>query len=287
MIVDQTRQRALRSDALRRIASLAASSATLDETLRFSMQELARLFQGDLAAIFLYDEQVGELRLHNESVIGAAAESAGTLAHLHMDASQYRFTVSGSQKAFISGHLSSDRRVLPGYRPLVTALQVESAVVVPLVVRERSIGELMLASRKAEFFNNYDLQIISTAAGLLASAIEDATRATSTDETLRRQVEHLTMITRVSRELNSMVDINSLLEIVRDQSLQTTRAECGTILLFDMTASSNPPSVTLSIGCQHADKFSSSELEVISTCMPQIVNFEQNGQTPPHKGIRS
>ena len=288
VVVEQTRQRALRSDALRRIASLAASSATLDETLRFSVQELARLFQGDLAAIFLYDEQVGELRLHAESVMGASVEAAGTLARLHMDASQYRLTVSGSQKSFISGRLSSDRRVLPSYRPLVTTLQVESAVVVPLVVRERSIGELMLGSRKAEFFNNYDLQIISTAAGLLASAIEDATRSTSTDETLRRRIEHLTAITRVSRELNSMVDVNSLLEIVRDESLQTTRAECGSILLFDAAASSNPPSVTLSIGCPHAGTFSPAELEVIATGAPKIImDLGQPGQTRPHEGVQS
>ena len=262
VVVEQTRQRALRSDALRRIASLAASSATLAEILRFSMQELVRLFQGDLGAIFLYDEQVGELRLHAGSVIGGSVDSAGTLTRLHMDASQYRFTVSGSQKPFISGRLSSDRRVLPGYRPLVTTLQVESAVVVPLIVRERSIGELMLASRKAEFFNTYDLQIISTAAGQLASAIEDASRATLTDETLRRRVEHLTSIARVSRELNSMVDVNSLLETVREESLQTTHADCGTILLFETTnASSNPPPVTLSIGCSHPENFSPLELE--------------------------
>jgi len=288
MVVEQTRQRALRSDALRRIASLAVSSATLDETLRFSVQELARLFQGDLAAIFLYDEQVGELRLHAESVMGASVEAAGTLARLHMDASQYRLTVSGSQKSFISGRLSSDRRVLPSYRPLVTTLQVESAVVVPLVVRERSIGELMLGSRKVEFFNNYDLQIISTAAGLLASAIEETTRSSSTDETLRRRIGHLTAITRVSRELNSMVDVNSLLEIVRDESLRTTHAECGTILLFDTTASSNPPPVTLSIGCSHTDGFSPSEQEAISTGSPKIItDLSQAGQDQPHEGVQS
>jgi GAF domain-containing protein/nitrogen-specific signal transduction histidine kinase len=286
VVVEQTRQRALRSDALRRIASLAASSATLDETLRFSIQELARLFQGDLAAIFLYDEQVGELRLHAESVMGASVEAAGTLARLHMDASQYRLTVSGSQKPFISGHLSSDRRVLPSYRPLVTTLQVESAVVVPLVVRERSIGELMLGSRKAEFFNNYDLQIISTAAGLLASAIEDAARATSTDEILRRRVEHLTTVTRVSRELNSMVDVNPLLDIIHAESLQTTRAECGAILLFDMNASSNPPPVTLLKGCPHTESFSPSELDVISTGVAKIIT-EPGPDGQPHEGIQS
>src|SRR5215211_1235764 len=78
-VVERTRQRAMRSDALRRIASLAASTATLDEILRFSAQELARLFQSDLTAMFLVDEQMGELRLHRESVVAAPGSSIDAL----------------------------------------------------------------------------------------------------------------------------------------------------------------------------------------------------------------
>ena len=288
VVVERTRQRALRSDALRRIASLAASTATLDEILRFSVQELAALFQGDIAAIFLYDEQTGELRLHGEFVIGATPDVVGVLNHLHMDATQYRHTVSGSQQPFLSGRLSSDRHVLPAYRPLITTLLVESAVIVPLVVRDKSIGEFMLASRKAEFFNDYDLQIISTAAGQLASAIDGASRVLLTDEILQRRVEHLTSIARVSRELNSLTDLKSLLETVRSESLRTTRAECGTILLFDTNASSDPLPVTLSIGCPLPDAFSSLELEVIKSGEPQIiVDMVQSGRVPFHDGVHS
>lgn len=288
VVVERMRQRALRSDALRRIASLSASTATLDEILGFSLQELMRLFKADFAAIFLYDEQVGELRLHEKSAAGITNESTDTLHRLHMDASQYRFTVSGSQKPFISGRLSSDRRVLPVYRPLVTSLQVESAVVVPLFVRDRSLGELMLSSRKAEFFNDYDLQVLSTAAGQMAYAIEEVSRASSTDEALRRRVEHLTSIARVSRELNSMTDLRSLLDVVHDESLRTTRAECGTILLFDTDASSNPPPVSLSIGCPLPETFSPLEQKVIDSGEPElIVNLAQTGQPPFHEGVLS
>jgi GAF domain-containing protein len=286
--VEKTRQRALRSDSLRRIASLAASPANLDEILRFSVQEVAHLFQVDLAAIFLYDEQVGELRVHPASIVGTTMDASAALARLHMDASQYRFTVAGSQKPFLSGRLSSDRRVLTGYRPLVTTLQIESTVVVPLVVRERSLGELMLGSRKAEFFSNDDLQVISTAAGLLAAAIEDSALSSATDESLKRRVLQLTSIARVSRELNSMVDLNSLLQIIRDESMKTTRAECGTILLFDARASNLPPPVSLSIGCPHADDFSPFELEVISSGSPRIIaSFTESRFTPPHEGVES
>src|SRR5688572_314265 len=287
-VVEKARQRALRSDALRRIASLAASSATLDEILRFSAQELARLFQSDLAAIFLLDEGMGELRLHRESVVGASADSVAALARLHAEEPQYRYTVSGSQNPHLSGHLSSDRRILPIYHPLVTTLQVESAIVVPLVVHERSLGELMLGSRKTEFFNTYDLQVISTAASQLASAIDDAAHSTQTDESLRRRVEQLTSIARVSRELNSMVDLKSLLEVVRDESLRTTRAECGAILLFDTNASSNPPPVILSLGCSLPETFSRLDQKAIESGAPQlIVEYSVTGEPPIHEGVRS
>jgi hypothetical protein len=134
--------------------------------------------------------------------------------------------------------LSFDHHILPVYQPLVNILQVESAIVVPLVVRDRSLGELMLGSRKTEFFNNYDLQVILTAAGQLGSAVENATRANQTDENLRRRVEQLLSIARVSRELNSMVDLKSLLEVVRDESLRTTRASAGYLLLTQQASAS-------------------------------------------------
>jgi len=287
-VVERTRQRALRSDALRRISSLAASTATLDEVLRFSLQELGNLFQSDLAAVFLIDEQIGELSLHRASVVGASVDSVEALARLHVDDPQYRLTISGSQKPYISGRLSADRYILPVYRPLVNILQVESAIVVPLIVRDRSLGELMLGSHKAEFFNNYDLQIVLTAAAQLASAIENATRSNQTDESLRRRVEQLTSIARVSRELNSMTDLKSLLEVVRDESLRTTRAECGAILLFNTTVSSSPPPVILSLGCPLPEAFSAFDQKVIETGEPQlIVDYSLNDETPVHEGVRS
>ncbi|MGZ9236158.1 MAG: GAF domain-containing protein, partial [Anaerolineales bacterium] len=287
-MVEKSHQRALRSDALRRIASLAASTATIDEILHYSTQELVNLFQGDLGAIFLLDEQLGELRLHRPSVIGGSEDSIDQLARLHVDEPQYRYTVSGSQKPYLSGRLSLDRRILPAYRPLVTVLQMESAIVVPLVVRDRSLGELMLGSHKAEFFNTYDLQVISTAANQLASAIEDAMRSTQTDESLRRRVEQLTSIARVSRELNSLGDIKSLLEVVRDESLRTTRAECGAIFLLDTKASSGPPLVTFSVGCELPEGLSPLDKRAIESGNAQLVtDLTANRDVTIHDGVRS
>ncbi len=58
-LILQARQRAQRAEALRRIASLASSEATLDEILQFALNELCHLLQADLATLFLVDSAQG------------------------------------------------------------------------------------------------------------------------------------------------------------------------------------------------------------------------------------
>lgn len=288
VLVQQARQRAYRSDALRRVASLSASAASVDEVLEHSVRELAHLFQADSGAIFLLDEQNGELRLHRESIYGVDKDAAETLARMFVADTQYRFTVAGSQKPFISGRLSSDRRILPVYRPLITTLHMESTMVVPLVVREHSLGELMLGSRKPEFFNAYDLQVVTTAAGQLASALESANLVSQTDENLRARVEQLTAIMRISRELNASLDVNKLLELVHTESLQTTHAECGTILLFDRSERSDKPEIKFSIGCPLKENTINKLAQVASGDKPLVVtDFHQKDFPAPHENVRS
>ncbi|MCJ7434276.1 MAG: GAF domain-containing protein, partial [Anaerolineales bacterium] len=171
LLIQQARSRALRSEALRRIASLSVSSATLDEILKFSMQELANLFQADMGAIFLLGDKHGELRLHRDSTWNVSDEIANSFPKISVDDPEFRLTVSGSKHPFLAARLTTDHRLAPLYRPLAGTLQMESSIVVPLIVRDRSIGELMLGKRKADFYNAFDLQVVSTAAGQLASAV--------------------------------------------------------------------------------------------------------------------
>jgi len=284
---EETRKRALRSDALRRIASLAASPATINEILRFSVQELVRLFQGDFAALYLYDERIGKMELHEDSVFGILSGDYSSIHFPHLDVSQYRNTVSGSRQPFLSGRLSLDRELFDGYRLLTSSLQIESVVIVPVVSRDQTLGELIIGSRKAELFNNFDMQIISTAASQLGTAIEDASRSNLTDEILHKQVEQLTAITRVGRELNSMRDVRSLLEVVHSESIKTTGADCGNIVLLDDSIT-DQPTASLSIGCPRADGFSALELHCIMRAESKVIgDLENTNDLSAHEGVNS
>jgi PAS domain S-box-containing protein len=288
-LVQQTRQRAQRSEALRRIASLTSSSATTDEILRSSTQELAHLLQADLGAIFLMDETRGVLQLHEGSLFGLKAEAADPLARLFQEVTQFHFTVTGSRKPLFSDHLASDPTLFAVYQPIVTSLGMDSIIIVPLTVREHGLGELMLASRKGRAFSSFDVQVVTTAASQLAFIIEGAYLSSQTDADLRRRVDHLTAMTRITRDLNTTLDPKYLLQVVYDESLRTAQADCGSVLLFDSQAATGAErKVLLHLGEEPMPGLSALENRALEAGQPLVVaDFAANGSQPAHEGVCS
>ncbi len=309
-LVQQTQRRVQRAEALRRIASLTGSAATLDEILLFSLREIARLLTADSAAIFLLDENRGAMRLHKESVFGIKSEAVQRLSHSSFTPVQ---TGKGAALSLISGGASLDESLPSYYHPLIEILQIQSMIKVPLVVRDQAIGEVILGSQKGNFFDRSDLITVDTAAGQLAAAIEQSSLSTQTDDTLRRRIDQLTALTRISRELNTSLELPHLLQRVYDELVHTTSADCGTIMLLDTSSfpdaaspretrrshlamASEPapqPKVILQIGDTHEVELSPLEQNVLDQEEPLIVNdYEQllnspAGLKPPHEKVRS
>ncbi len=309
-LVQQTQRRAQRAEALRRIASLTGSAATLDEILLFSLREIARLLAANSAAIFLLDENRGALRVHKESVFGLKAEAAQRLNRFSFAPAQ---TGKSAARSFFSGTAGLDESLPSYYHPLIDILQSQSIIKVPLVVRDQAIGEVIISSQKEDFFDRSDLITVDTAAGQLAAAIEQSSLSTQTDDTLRRRVDQLTALTRISRELNTSLELPHVLQRVYDELVHTTRADCGTIMLLESsvkpdgtnpretrrshpTAASEPepePRVLLQIGDTHAVKLSPLELNVLDQEEPLIIaDYEElvnspAGLKPPHDKVRS
>ncbi|HSO26809.1 MAG TPA: GAF domain-containing protein, partial [Anaerolineales bacterium] len=232
-LVADARRRAQRAETLRRIASLTGSTATLDEILKYSLQDLARLLQADMARIWLLDDNLGALRLDLGSAFGFPVEVSGHFTRLAVTDSRFKETATGSLKTHISNNVRTEK-ALAVFQPYFDRFEVLSAIDVPLIVRERAIGEIVIASRQSDYFKRGDLQSAATVAAQLAAAIEQATLYSQTDQNLRQKVEQMTALTRISRELNSTLELERLLQRVYDETLRTTGADCGTILLFEL-----------------------------------------------------
>lgn len=286
-LLQETRRRVQRSEALRRIASLAGSAATLDEILIYSVQELRQMLGADVAGIYLLDEQAGELRIHLPSLSGLADQQVQAVACLPVDAPDFAQTVTSSQRSFYSRNAAEDEHILPFFRGLVADMGLISLIDVPLVIRDRGVGELILASQKIETFNQSDLVFVATAAGQLAGAVERSVLYLQTDEKLRRRVEELTALTMISRELNSAQNLETLLRRVLEEARRATRSDGGRVLLFE-TDKINENLPVLLLGDQSTAPVHVLERRVLDTRQFLVLDYTvQADELPLVSGSRS
>lgn len=290
ILAQLTQKRAQRAEALRRIASLTASAATRDEILTFSLLEVGRLMNIDFAAIFLLDEHRGEMNLHKESVFGISPEDIRRIASSAPEMSEARaLRIVGMKHSYLTADASADTDALQAYRMYVESLGIRAMIAAPLTIRERTVGEVMIGSKNENLFDRNDLILVDTVAGQLASAIEQSSITAGADEPLRRRVDQLTSLNKISRELNTSLDLMHLMNRVFDELLKTTRAACGSILLFELADDgSKSTKIFLQVGEEHPPELSAAEVSVLEREEPLVIgDYDKIEDQPPHEGIHS
>ncbi|MFC1997681.1 GAF domain-containing protein, partial [Chloroflexota bacterium] len=295
-LIKQSTYRAQRAESMRRIASLSGSVASLDEILKYSILELARLFQADYAAVFLLDENISELYIHKESLYGIDLNPTDKMVRISTNDPDFRNSFTQKKQAYLSTNTDEDTEIASLYRGFIQKLKIKSAVAVPIIIRDRGLGEIILASKQAEFFIQGDVQVAITVASQLSVAIERSSLASQNDVDLRKRIDQLTASTRISRELNSSVELHHLLELVFQEAIQTTKADCGTILLCSLT---EDPLDIKHISAHFGEEPGSSrhplENIALESGQPAVVSdFDAGspddhvkGYSPPHKGIKA
>ena len=233
MLAENVQQHDRNATALYHIAGLSSSAAGLDEQLKSSLRELADLLDAEAAAVFLLDPSNGELGLHTASVYGNISDRA-VKTLLKVDDPQFPLTVIGSKRPLVFDMNGPENHIPPCYESIVSRWKVASAAVVPLVVGDERLGELWLCSSKSHTFDQGDVRVLTTAAGQLANAMKHFYLSAQSDASLRRRVQQLTALTRIGQALSNSLDLKPVLELVYEEMLHTTQADCGTILLFDL-----------------------------------------------------
>lgn len=289
-LVHQSSERAQRAEALRRISSLTSSTATLDEILHFSVQELARMLHADFGAAFLLDQERSELCLHQPSLFGCHNGSRPHISRLQIEDPQFPFTLTGSQHSLLVKNFSEERNektIIPFFQTMLADWQAESVVAVPLVVRDEGIGELWFGCRAGGTFAHPDLQVVSTAAGQLAGVVEQAFLVTQTDEGLRRRLDQLTAFTRINRELSTSLNLMDLLKLIHEETLHATRAKCGSVMLLEQPQDEeDEPRLRQIVGCQHHPTLSRQEENAYRSGEAIIVDYaESEDGRPAHEGL--
>lgn len=281
-LVQHSIQRALRAESLRRVASLTGSEADLGEILKYSLLELSRLLDADVAVLYFLRESIGELQAHTDSQYGVPAEAKGKFEQLFVEADQFNTLVSTSNQSLFVSDTLVDQSIASPYDSLVEHFNLKSLMVLPLAFRNRSLGELVLGSHQAERFSRSDLQLASSVAGQLAIAVERAELTSQPDADLHARLEMLLSLTRVGRELNALLDAEQIIAQLYDHTLKIIGADCGNVYLFRAGVEA---SQTVEIAFQKGDSQDESLGAFASAAMDQQKSILISDVSQPSDGI--
>ena len=233
MIIDNARlyndlrSRAMEAEGLRTIASLASSGTSLQDIIQASMRETAMLMRCETAGVALIDEQTGKLVLTPEYFYGIS----NFIEPFELDIYQpgMEMSTAVSKRSFLSNNITQDDHVLPIYRAFCDRFNLTQVIQVPLIVRDRSIGELSVSNRHNEDFTRDDVRLLKAVAAQLSAVLDRSRLFESTDANLRARIEELDALSRVSNELNLTIQLERILEVIRIEAQRTTGALNATV----------------------------------------------------------
>jgi sigma-B regulation protein RsbU (phosphoserine phosphatase) len=191
------RQEPIQLEFLMRLAN--ALNATLD--LQTIMQQSAELVRAvidfRIFAILLLNDRTHDLRMRYQIGHTAAAE-------------RRRFRIGegivGEAAALKQPVLVDDVRTIKNYIPANDTVRSELAV--PLIVKGRVIGVIDIESEQVGYFQEEQRRLLELTASRVAVAIENARLYTR----VSRQAQTLAVLTEISRDISSILDVDELLE---------------------------------------------------------------------------
>ncbi len=129
----------------------------------------------------------------------------------------------------------SDPEADAAERALMATMGQESALLMPLLTRDRVVGLLELyESRQPRQFSAEDIRLCQALANQAAVAIENAQLYQQTDKRLQDRVVELTTLQRTMQELNATLELDRILHLLLESAVQTVGATHGNVMLMDL-----------------------------------------------------
>jgi sigma-B regulation protein RsbU (phosphoserine phosphatase) len=214
------RQREELLDFLLEISAATSETLTdLDGLLANVAEIIRKVIPYELFAILLYSERQKELRIryaigHREEVIKRMVVHAGE-------------GITGVAAATRQPVLVGDVRKDPRYLSAVDAVRSELAA--PMVTRNRLVGVIDIQSTHVDAYSEYDRTLLRLIAARVAITIDNARLF----RRVERQNRTLKILTHVSQEFSSILDLNELLRHIADAIKILIRYDAFSILLVD------------------------------------------------------
>ncbi len=225
----ETQRRAEQAERLRVLAERASAILTGEDDLRSILAEVARLLESPAVFVSLLDMQVGVLVTQPRYTFGLEL-----VEPLVEDASAPGFerTPAIARAPLISRDVSAESALPINYRAAAAQMGMRAALIVPLAIGDTALGELGVMNRPDPPYGDADLALLTQAAIQIAGAFDRIRLYEATGENLRRRLAELDAINRVSSEVAQTLDLDQVLEVIRQEAVRATDAADGTVVLL-------------------------------------------------------
>jgi transcriptional regulator with GAF, ATPase, and Fis domain len=168
---DVTEHKQAQESVIAELSSVLLANVDIRKLLDAFSASMRHMVPHDAATLALYDEATGKLRVQFLAATGEQGAARGEVL-LDPDASP-------AGQAFRTGRPVILNRIdrwpfAPESVKHLTAIGMQSGVWVPLIHRERTLGSMMIASRRESAFSQHDAETLGQVAGQVAMAVNNA-----------------------------------------------------------------------------------------------------------------
>lgn len=212
LALETTRQRVLKDwhyeqiSLVRQVSAQIANVHNLDLLCRQVTRLIRDTFQYYHVAVFTLEPGNDEIILRASATSGLSDETLVTYAVRLGEGMVGQAALSGEEQ------IACDIEQNPDYRFIPVLSQTRSEISLPLKVSDRLVGVLDVQGDRRDAFHDHDILVLRALADAIAVAVEGANLYTD----LRRRADQLEAVFEFGRALNSILDLDRLLdEIIR------------------------------------------------------------------------
>ena len=231
-LYNEVQRRANQADSLRKIAEMAGTVLSTNQSFTPVLQEIANYTNSQVVYVNVLDESAGSLVTYPRWVYGMKL-SDPIVQDIHAEG--FENSIVMSAKPFMHNDVLNAEGLIDSYVQTAKRFDLKQAIIVPLYVGDKKLGELGIANRTQGDYTLEDMQALETIAAQIGSAIDRLLLYEATGDNLRRRMEELDSISRVSNELTLTVDLDQILDAIRHEAMTSTHADGATVVLLAPT----------------------------------------------------
>lgn len=217
--------------ALHKVNSAANSSLDLDAILNLTVDAIAEVMHSDACSIYMYEAVRNDLTLRATTRLNPEKASSMRVVLQIGEGVTGWAALQGKPIAVRDAWSDPHFRYIPD----LNEEDFRSQLSVPVILfsKERLQAVINIQTRDYRDFTREEIDFLEMVAGEIAMAIENARLYQETDDKLRRKVNELTILQRVSAAIAATLELPEVLNLIATQAVQLSSAEMSAIFALD------------------------------------------------------